>query len=100
MICDVNCNYQSINHHQFSIKYNNYFFVKKGNLKNQIFHAKTLNTRTIHSINIVFKALIVKPITCLSNTEANKPKAKKPLEPTYSNSQKMPTIPKKGTINI
>lgn len=27
--------------------------------------------------------------------EANKPKAKKPLEPTYSNSQKMPTFPKK-----
>lgn len=31
-------------------------------------------------------------------TEANKPKAKKPLEPTYSNSQKMPKFPKKGTI--
>lgn len=27
--------------------------------------------------------------------EANKPKPKKPLEPTYSNSQKMPTFPKK-----
>lgn len=33
-------------------------------------------------------------------TEANKPKPKKPLEPTYSNSQKMPKFPKKGTRNI
>lgn len=31
-------------------------------------------------------------------TEANKPKAKKPLEPTYSNSQEMPKFPKKGTM--
>lgn len=31
-------------------------------------------------------------------TEANKPKAKKPLEPTYSNSQEMSKFPKKGTM--